>query len=117
MIVFIRVDEIVQATPLLELRLILQVIAQNIEIFRQVMTGSWLYSWAQEYCELRARRPAVVESLRLLETQRDGQQAESQRSVPGKISGILLQQAGEGGNGKACQGGKKEHTEGKRFVQ
>src|SRR6266436_6495180 len=117
MFLFIRVDEIVQATPLPDVRLILQVIAQNIEIFRQVVTTPWLYSWAQERRELGAGGPVPVESSRLLKTQREGQQAEGHRGEPGKTNGALLPQADEGGNGKACQKGKKEHTEGKMFVQ
>src|SRR6266700_6137395 len=103
---YIRIDEPVQATPLPEVRLILQVIAQNIVIFRQVVTNPLVYSWAQECRELSARGPTLVEISRLLETQREGQQAEGQRSEPGKTNGALLQQADEGGNGKACQGGK-----------
>src|SRR5712691_2419967 len=117
MFLFIRIDEIVQATPLPDFRLILQVIAQNIEIFRQVVTNPLLYSWAQERRELGTRGPALVEISRLLGTQREGQQAEGQGSEPGKTNGALLPQADEGGNGKACQRGKKEHTEGKMFVQ
>jgi len=57
-LLFIRVDEIVQATPLPEVRLILQVIAQHIGIFRQVVTNPSLYSWAQERREMSARGPA-----------------------------------------------------------
>ena len=114
---FIRIDEIVQATPLPDIRLILQVIAQNIEIFGQVVTNPLLYLWAQERRELSARGPALVEISRLLETQREGQQAEGQRSEPGKTNGALLPQADEGGNGKTRQRGKKEHTEGQVFVQ
>src|SRR5438128_8546244 len=100
MFLYIRIDEIVQATPLPDVRLILQVIAQNIEIFRQVVTNPELYSWAQERRELGARGPALVEILRLLETQWEGQQAEGQRSEPGKTNEALLPQADEGGNGK-----------------
>src|SRR2546429_4160274 len=117
MFLFVRIDEIVQATPLPEVRLILQVIAQNIEVFRQVVTTPWLYSWAQERRELGAGGPALVESSRLLETQREDQQAEGHRSEPGKTNGALLPPADEGGNGKAYQRGKKEHTEGKMFIQ
>ena len=96
----IRVDEIVQATPLPEGCLILQVIAQNIVIFRQVVTNPELYSWAQERRELGARGPALIEISRLLETQWEGQQAEGQCSEPGKTNGAFLPQADEGGNGK-----------------
>src|SRR5258706_8417001 len=117
MFLFIRIDEIVQATPLPDVRLILQVIAQNFEIFRQVVTTPWLDSWAQERRELGAGGPALVESSRLLETQREDQQAEGHRGEPGKTKSILLPPAGEKGNGKADQRGKKEHTEGKMFVQ
>src|SRR2546421_3200981 len=117
MFLFIRVDEIVQATPLPDIRLILQGIAQNIGIFRQVVTNPLLYSWAQKGRELGARGPALVEISRLLETRREGQQAEGQRSEPGKTNVALLPQADEGGNGKTRQRGKKEHTEGKMFIQ
>src|SRR5713226_6279873 len=117
MFLLIRIDEPVQATPLPDVCLILQVIAQNIIIFRQVVPHPLLYSWAQERRELGARGPALVEISRLLETQREGQQAEGQCSEPGKTNGGLLPQADEGSNGKACQRSKKEHTEGKMFVQ
>src|SRR6266446_6043878 len=109
MFLFIRVDEIVQATPLPDVRLILQVIAQNIEIFRQVVTTPFLYSWTQGRGELCAGGPALVEGLRLQEIQRVGKQAESHHSKPGKAKGVLLPQASEKGHGKACQRGKKEH--------
>src|SRR6266566_2184952 len=117
MFLFVRIDEIVQATPLPEVRLILQVIAQNFEIFRQVVTTPWLYPWAQERRELGAGGPALVENSRLLEAQREDQQAEGHRSEPGKTKSILLPPAGEKGHGKAYQRGKKEHTEGKMFIQ
>src|SRR6266487_1095158 len=117
MALFIRIDEIVQATPLPEIRLIFQVVAQNIIIFCQVVTNPLVYSWAQERRKLGARGPALVEISRLLETQREGEQAEGQHNGPGKANGTLLPQAYERGNGKACQRGKKEHTESKVFVQ
>src|SRR6266699_3357317 len=117
MFLFILIDEPAQATPLPDVRLILQVIAQNIVIFRHLVTNPLLYPWAQERREPGARGPVLVEISRLLETQREGQQAEGKRSEPGKTNGALLPQADEGGNGKACQRGKKEHTEGKMFVQ
>src|SRR5436190_12215741 len=68
MLLIIRIDEIVQTTPLPEVRLILQVVAQNIIIFRQVATSARLYPWAQKRRELGARGPALVEILRLLES-------------------------------------------------
>src|SRR6266566_427520 len=116
MVLFIRIDEPVQATPLPDVRLILQVIAQHIVILCQVVTNPLLYSWAQERRELAAIGPALVEILRLLETQWEGKQAEGQRSEPGKTNRAFLPQADEGDNGKACQRGKKEHTDGKMFV-
>src|SRR5207302_8029367 len=86
-------------------------------IFRQIVTNPWLYSRAQERRELAARGPARVKISRLLETKRRDEQAEGQSSEPGKTNGAFPPQANEGGNGKACQRSKEEHTEGKMFVQ
>src|SRR6266487_5379297 len=117
MLLFICIDEIVQPAPLPDVRLVLQVIAQDIEIFRQVVSGPWLYFWAQKRRELGAGRPTLVKCSCLLETKREGHQAEGQHGEPGKANEAILPQADEGGNGNTCQRGEKEHTERKVFVQ
>src|SRR5579885_2218569 len=112
-IFIVGVDKIVQAGPLPEIGFILQVIAQHIKIFRQIMANPWLYPRVQKRRKLGAGRPIPIQYSRLLKSHWNSKQADEQRNSPGQTNGTGQPQANTRGNGKACYRSKKKHTESK----
>src|SRR5882672_8438873 len=107
MIGFIGVDEVIQARPLPDGRLMLQVVAGHIEIFLQIVSPGKMHFWTQKRREWRTGGPAVIKVERLLKTHWQCQQAERKCCVPGETGKTFLQPTYERDNGKACQGCKK----------
>src|SRR5579884_790735 len=106
-IFIVGVDKIVQAGPLPEIGFILQVIAQHIKIFRQIMANPWLYPRVQKRRKLGAGRPIPIQYSRLLKSHWNSKQADEQRNSPGQTNGTGSHRPTQEAMAKPARGARK----------